>query len=128
MKKIFLFLSGIKGYDKDAEFSEISDEANRLVRSFIQQKKVWVVLECVDQWSNFLGQVVINKQGDNLSCMLFNLGFTEVYLASADRSLFKEKLVAAPAWAQETKKGRWENWSPEQVIEGAPVVNGVEEK
>ena len=40
MKKIFLFLSGIKGYDKDPEFKEISDEANRLVRSLIQQKEV----------------------------------------------------------------------------------------
>ena len=40
MKKIFLFLSGIKCYDKDPEFKEISDEANRLVRSLIQQEEV----------------------------------------------------------------------------------------
>ena len=64
MRKIFLFLSGIKGYDKDAEFKEISDEANRLVKSLIQQKEVWVILEGVDQWSNFLGQVVLNKNRD----------------------------------------------------------------
>ena len=40
MKKIFSFFSGIKGYDKDPEFKEISDEANRLVKSLIQQKEV----------------------------------------------------------------------------------------
>ena len=48
MKKIFLFRSGIKGYDKDAEFKEIYDEANRLVRSLIQQQEVWVLLEGID--------------------------------------------------------------------------------
>jgi hypothetical protein len=64
MKKIFLFLSGIKGYDKDPEFKEISDEANRLVRSLIQQKEVWFILEGIDQLSNFLEQVVLNKKGD----------------------------------------------------------------
>ena len=63
MRKIFLFLSGIKGYDKDGEFKEISDEANRLVKSLIQQKEVFI-LEGVDQWSNFLGQVVLNKKRD----------------------------------------------------------------
>ena len=47
MKKIFLFRSGIKGYDKDAEFKEIY-EANRLVRSLIQQQEVWVILEGID--------------------------------------------------------------------------------
>jgi len=125
MKKIFLFLSGVKGYDKDDEFKEISDEANRLVRGLIQQKEVWVVLEGVDKWSNFLGQVVINKQGDNLACMLLNKGLAEVYAASADRSPFKEKLVAAETLAKEAKKGRWENWSPEQVIEQARVANVV---
>merc|ERR1712147_329673 len=117
MKKIFLFLSGIKGYDKDDEFVEISDEANRLVRGLIQQREVWVVLEGVDQWSNFLGQVVINKQGENLACMLLNLGYAEVYPASADRSPFKKQLVAAQERAREAKKGRWEHWSPEAVID-----------
>jgi len=64
MKKIFSFFSGIKGYDKDPEFKEISDEANRLVRSLIQQKEVWFILEGIDQLSNFLEQVVLNKKGD----------------------------------------------------------------
>jgi len=128
MKKIFLFLSGIKGYDKDAEFKEISDEANRLVRSLIQQKEVWVILEGVDQWSNFLGQVVLNKKGDNLACMLLNMGYSEVYPASAERSPFKEKLEEAEKQAKEAKKGRWENWDPEEeVVPTTTVVNTHED-
>merc|ERR1712004_612614 len=72
--------------------------------------------EGVDQWSNFLGQVIVNKQGDNLACMLLNMGYAEVYPQSAERSPFKGKLMAAEAVAKEAKKGRWENWSPEQDI------------
>lgn len=123
MKKIFLFLSGVKGYDKDTEHKGLSDKANDLVRGLIQQKEVWVVLEGVDQWSNFLGQVVINKQGENLACMLLNRGYAEVYAASAERSPFKDKLVAAELLAKEAKIGRWENWNPEEVVAPTMRVN-----
>ena len=42
---------------------------------------------------------------ENLACMLLNMGYLEVYPASAERSPFKEKLEEAEKRAKEAKKG-----------------------
>lgn len=130
MKKIFIFLSGVKGYDKCEKGSPekaISDEANDLVRELIQQKEVWVVLEGVDTWANFLGQVY-TADHQNLAILLLNRGFAEVFPPSAQRSRFENQLLEAEAAAKEGKKGRWENWEepePEpEVIEEHTTEQG----
>jgi len=117
MKKIFLFLSGVKGYDKSKDETEkrISQDANQLVRGLVQQREVWVVLEGVDTWANFLGQV-FTADHQNLAVLLLNLGYAEVFPPSAQRSKFENQLKDAEAAAKEQKKGRWENWEPEPEI------------
>ena len=42
---------------------------------------------------------------ENLACMLLNMGYSESYPTSAERSPFKEKLEEADKGAKEAKKG-----------------------
>lgn len=126
MRKIFLFLSGIKGYDKDPDHREISDEANKLVKSLVQQKDVWVCLEGVDTWANFLG-VVWTHDKQNLAQKLLQLGYAEVFPPSAERSSFEAMLKEAEQGAKEAKAGRWKNWEPEpEPVEIMPTTEDVQ--
>jgi staphylococcal nuclease domain-containing protein 1 len=123
MKKIFLFLSGIKGFDKDKDKKDFSDRANKIVKQLVQQKEVWVSLENVDNWSNFLGQVWTAGKNwssekddrENLAEKLLLRGMAEIFPPSADRSVYKELLETAQKAAKDNRKGVWENWEPAPV-------------
>jgi len=112
-----LHLTGVRcpRTDQDRETAKrivIGKEALKIVKSHVLQREVWVVIENCDNYGNFIGHCITDKNL-NIGLRLLRGGYGEITnRMSVENSSYKELLEEAETLAKEEKLGVWLDWTP----------------
>merc|ERR1740123_329709 len=112
---LFAGIQGIRGQNLDQKTQLLVDETTEWVRRRVQQQEVFIQIENLDKYANFVGHLLIKEPGRkpvNLGFELLKLGAAKVFEPSAERSPMHHKLMSAQTEAQEGRVGLWRDWTP----------------
>ncbi|CCH46041.1 nuclease domain-containing protein [Wickerhamomyces ciferrii] len=109
--RLVLVFAGLLSLSKESPISQkVIDYSNK----HILQRDVSIELFDVDKVGGFIGNLYVKGNNHPYQIELLKLGYAQIHDGSVSKTKFEDQFYDAEEEAQDSRKGVWINWDPEE--------------